>query len=186
MDIHSTVVLLIKAETLFIRQNILNERKISSHVTFYEDLQQEGLTNPQCVKPFCHLSVEHDCVWLSAPNTNRNMALLSCSSLLKLFVSKLVPVCDSDRTYAVSLSETLSMEASQVSVLQFDHSVAWFSFSCSQWGSAASCHSGRHIQEGSAANRHIIRTECVLDLGPPALYELCDLGHMESAQVEVM
>lgn len=27
---------------------------------------------------------------------------------------------------------------------------------------------------------------CVLDLGPPALYELCDLGDVESAQMEVM
>lgn len=57
---------------------------------------------------------------------NQNRALSSCSSLLNLFVSKLVPLCDSDRTYAVSLSETLSIKASQVSVLQFDHSVACF------------------------------------------------------------
>lgn len=27
---------------------------------------------------------------------------------------------------------------------------------------------------------------CVSDLGSPALYELCDLGHMESAQMKVM
>lgn len=50
-------------------------------------------------------------------------------------------------------------------------------------------HSGRHIQEGSVFNKHISGlcvSVCLLDLGPPALYELCDLGDMESAQVEVM
>lgn len=52
--------------------------------------------------------------------------------------------------------------------------------------------SGRHIEEGSAFNRHIIRTVhlclclCVLDLGPPALYELGNLGDVESTQLEVM
>lgn len=48
-------------------------------------------------------------------------------------------------------------------------------------------HSERHIQEGSVANRHIYQDSvCVLDFGPPALYELCDLGDMESAQVKIM
>lgn len=52
-------------------------------------------------------------------------------------------------------------------------------------------HSGRHIEEGSVFNRHIFRILSRFPhtssyLGPPALYELRDLGDVQSAQVEVL
>lgn len=52
-------------------------------------------------------------------------------------------------------------------------------------------HSGRHIEEGSVFNRHIFRIASRLTrgrsyLGPPAVYELRDLGDMQAAQVEVV
>lgn len=52
-------------------------------------------------------------------------------------------------------------------------------------------HIGRHIEEGSVFNRHIFRMASRFPrarsyLGPPALYELRDLGDVQSAQVEVM
>lgn len=66
--------------------------------------------------------------------------------------------------------------------LHFDHRVAYFTPTKQDVRAEGTLRWAELIS-------HITRTcvsVCVSDLGSPALYELCDLGHMESAQVKVM
>lgn len=110
--------------------------------------------------------------------------------LLLPVVSKLVPVCDSDRKYAVSLSEKV-WHKGQSSVREFDLTTGWRGLT------SASVRVGLSSQlvtvEGTSEKAQQptgtlsgLSVCSVLNLGPPALYELCDLGDVESAQVEVM
>ena len=84
-----------------------------------------------------------------------------------------------------------------MSVLQFDHRVARFPSAKSQLESVGLSSrlvtvegTFRTAQQptGTLSGQcvYVCLCECVLDLGPPALYELCDLSDMEAAQVEVM